>query len=200
MDVNAWNDRYSAEALPYGADPNSFLAAQAAHIPPGPLLCLAEGYGRNAMWLAGEGHAVTAVEQSGVAIERGRALAKERGVAVDFVQADLAAFDLGESTWSGIVSVFAHLPVELRADVHARVVRALAPGGVFILEAYAPAQLGFRTGGPRDVTLLMTRDALVRELSGLEFVVAQEVEREVIEGVLHKGRAAVVQVVGRKPA
>ena len=198
MDVHAWNDRYSADALPYGPEPNAFVVAQAPQIPPGPVLCLAEGYGRNAMWLATKGHAVTAVEQSPVAIARGRALAVERGIAVDFVQSDLAAYDLGEAQWSGIVSVFAHLPAALRGDVHARVVRALAPGGLYILEAYAPAQLGFRTGGPRDVSLLMTRDALVEELAGLDFVLAQEVEREVIEGVLHKGGAAEVQVVGRK--
>lgn len=198
MDVHAWNERYAAEALPYGLEPNTFVVAQVAQIPPGPVLCLAEGYGRNAMWLATQGHAVTAVEQSSVAIARGRALAADRGVTVDFMQSDLAAYDLGEWRWSAIVSVFAHLPAELRADVHARVVRALAPGGVFILEAYAPAQLGWRTGGPRDVSLLMTRDQLVEELAGLDFVVAQEVEREVVEGVLHTGRAAVVQVVGRK--
>lgn len=198
MDVHAWDERYSADTLPYGLEPNGFVVEQARHIPSGPVLCLAEGYGRNAMWLAAHGHAVTAVEQSSVAVARGRALAAERGVAVDFVQSDLAAHDLGEAQWSGIVSVFVHLPPALRADVHARVVRALAPGGVYILEAYAPAQLGYRTGGPRDVSLLMTRDQLVEELAGLDFVVAQEVEREVIEGVLHKGQAAVVQVVGRK--
>ncbi len=198
MDIDAWNDRYSAKTLPYGTEPNDFVAAHGALIPPGPVLCLAEGYGRNAMWLAAQGHAVTAVEQSPVAIARGRALAADRGVVVDFVQADLATHDLGDARWSGIVSVFAHMPPDLRADVHARAVRALAPGGVFILEAYAPAQLGFRTGGPRDVALLMTRDALATELAGLELVVSQEVQREVLEGTLHKGMAAVVQVVGRK--
>lgn len=198
MDVDAWDARYSADALPYGLEPNGFVVEQTAQLPSGPVLCLAEGYGRNAMWLAAQGHDVTAVEQSPVAIARGRALAAARGVAVDFVQADLADYDLGDSKWSGIVSVFAHLPPDLRGDLHARVVRALAPGGVFVLEAYAPAQLGWRTGGPRDVSLLMSRDQLVQELAGLEFVVATEVEREVVEGALHTGRAAVVQVVGRK--
>jgi SAM-dependent methyltransferase len=198
MDVSDWDRRYSAEALPYGTDPNAFLVSQANEIPPGPVLCLAEGYGRNACWLAARGHAVTAVEQSGMALQRGEALAHERGVQVAFVQGDLTDFDLGTNAWSGIVSIFAHLPPALRKDVHARVVRALAPGGVYVLEAYSPAQLGFATGGPRDTELLMTRDGLLGELAGLEPVLAQEIEREVLEGTYHKGRAAVVQFVGRK--
>ena len=199
MNVSDWDRRFSADALPYGTEPNAFLASQGAQFPAGPVLCLAEGYGRNAIWLAGRGHAVTAVEQSGAGILRGRALADERRVQVAFVHADLGDFDMGSACWSGIVSIFAHLPPALRASVHARVVRALAPGGIFVLEAYAPAQLGFKTGGPRDVELLMSRDALVRELAGLDFAVSHEIEREVLEGPMHTGRAAVVQVVARRP-
>jgi SAM-dependent methyltransferase len=198
MDVHMWDERFGAAELPYGTDPNDFVVAQASAIAPGRVLCIAEGYGRNAIWLAAQGFAVTAIEQSGVAIARGRELAAARGVEVTFVQGDLAEAELGEGTWQGIVSTFAHLPPTLRRDVHARVVRALAPGGVFILEAYSPAQLGHRTGGPRDVALLMTREALVSELAGLDLLVAQELEREVNEGRLHMGMAAVVQLVGRK--
>ncbi len=199
MDVHDWDRRFAAEELPYGTEPNTFLTSQAARLSGADVLCIAEGYGRNATWLAQQGHRVTAVEQSGVGIARARALATARGVAITFVQDDLATFDLGNERWGAIVSIFAHLPPTLRADVHARVVRALAPGGYFLLEAYSPAQLGFRTGGPRDVELLMTSDALRQELAGLEFIVAREVEREVNEGPLHHGPAAVVQVVGRKP-
>lgn len=90
------------------------------------MLCLAEGYGRNALWLAAQGHPVTAIEQSSVGIARAKDLGVERGVEVTWVQGDLADVDLGEGKWSGIVSVFAHLPPALRADVHARAVRALA--------------------------------------------------------------------------
>jgi len=198
MDVSEWNARYAAEELPYGTGPNDFVAEQAGLIPPGPVLCLAEGYGRNALWLAARGHAVTAMEQSPVALARGRILAAERGVAVHFVEGDLATFDMGDGRWSGIVSTYAHVPPALRRDVHARVVHALAPGGVFLLEAYAPAQLGHATGGPKDVELLMSADVLRDELAGLEFLVAHDVERLVHEGPKHTGMAAVVQVVGRK--
>ncbi len=197
MKASDWDERFSGE-LPYGLEPNEFVAEQGHRIPPGPVLCLAEGYGRNALWLAARGHAVTAAEQSTVGIARGTALAAERGLDITWIPGDLADLDMGAGRWSGIVSTFAHLPPALRADVHQRVVRALAPGGVFILEAYSPAQLAYHTGGPKQVELLMTRDGLVRELAGLDFEVAQEIEREVIEGAMHSGKAAVVQVVGRK--
>jgi SAM-dependent methyltransferase len=141
---------------------------------------------------------VTAMDQSPVALARGRALAVERGVSVTFVEDDLARFDLGEGRWQGIVSTFAHVPPALRRDVHARAVRALAPGGVLILEAYAPAQLARTTGGPRDVELLMRAEVLREELAGLDVLIAHEVERAVREGPQHTGIAAVVQVVARK--
>jgi SAM-dependent methyltransferase len=198
MDLSDWNERYSTDELPYGTAPNDFVAEQAALIPPGPVLCLAEGYGRNAIWLAARGHVVTAMDQSPVALARGRALAVERGVSVTFVEDDLARFDLGEGRWQGIVSTFAHVPPALRRDVHARAVRALAPGGVLILEAYAPAQLARTTGGPRDVELLMRAEVLREELAGLDVLIAHEVERAVREGPQHTGIAAVVQVVARK--
>ncbi|HEX4936161.1 MAG TPA: class I SAM-dependent methyltransferase [Gemmatimonadaceae bacterium] len=199
MKASDWDERFSGE-LPYGLEPNDFLREEGDRIPPGPVLCLAEGYGRNALWLAARGHAVTAAEQSTVGVARGKALAAERGRDITWVQGDLADLEMGEGKWSGIVSIFAHLPPDLRADVHRRVVRALAPGGVFILEAYSPAQLGHRTGGPRQAELLMTREGLLRELEGLEFELAREIERDVTEGTLHSGVAAVVQVVGRRLA
>lgn len=198
MNVEEWDERYSAEDLPFGTEPNTFLAEEAGRLSGARVLCIAEGYGRNATWLAARGHRVTAMEQSSVGIAQGKRLAAERGVDVAFEQGDLADYDFGEARWDAIVSIFAHLPPELRADVHARVVRALAPSGLFILEAYTPAQLGFRTGGPKDVALLPTRDQLVRELDGLEFLVARELNREVNEGTRHVGMAAVVQVVARK--
>ncbi len=198
MNVSDWDARFAAEELPYGVEPNTFLVEEAARLSHANVLCIAEGYGRNATWLAAQGHRVTAVEQSGVGIARAKALATERGVQVEWIQGDLETFDLGDSRWDAIVSIFVHLPPEVRADVYARAVRALAPGGLMIVEAYCPAQLGFRTGGPKDVALLPTRELLERELAGLEFLVARELERDVNEGALHHGPAAVVQVVARK--
>jgi hypothetical protein len=111
-----------------------------------------------------------------------------------------ANYHIEPSAWAAIVATWAHLPPMLRRAVHAQVVAGLRPGGVFVLEAYTPAQLAFGTGGPKDPALCMTLVALRDELSGLEFLVARECERDVIEGTGHTGRSAVVQVCARRPS
>jgi SAM-dependent methyltransferase len=194
-----WDERFSSPDYVYGTEPNTFVAAMASRIPAGPVLCLAEGEGRNAVHLARLGHAVTAVDQSAVGLAKAARLAAARGVALTTIVADLAHYSISPSIWSGIVATFAHLPPPLRRAVHAQVVAGLRPGGVFILEAYTPAQLVFGTGGPKDPSLCMTLVALRVELAGLVFEVARECERDVVEGTGHTGRGAVVQIVARRP-
>lgn len=198
MDAQFWNERYNVPGHVYGEAPNAFVAESASHIPPGPVLCLAEGEGRNAVHLATLGHDVTAVDQSEVGLAKAGQLASSRNVKIKTVLADLAHYPFAPATWSGIVATFAHLPLPLRQRVHRDVVAALQPGGVFILEAYTPAQLAFETGGPKSPELLMTLAALREELSGLSLLVARELEREVREGAGHTGRGAVVQILGKK--
>ena len=151
---NFWNERYRAPHYVYGTAPNDFLASVADQIPPGPALCLAEGEGRNAVFLAGRGHDVTAVDQSSAGLEKARALAQSRGVPLATVVADLANFEIAPQAWAGIVAIFMHLPPVLRRAVLGRAARGLRPGGVFVMEAYTPAQLGRGTGGPNDATLM----------------------------------------------
>jgi SAM-dependent methyltransferase len=196
-----WNERYSEPGFSYGAEPNDFLAANVErYLPPkGEVLSLAEGEGRNAVFLARRGFRVTGVDSSAVGLEKAHALAAKHGVEIESVVADLAAFDLGVERWDGIVSIWCHLPSELRARLHRSVVAALRPGGVFLLEAYTPDQLGYKTGGPSTAELLMTLAAVRNELAGLEFLVAEEKLRAVHEGKYHDGMSAVLQVVARKP-
>lgn len=194
-----WDDRYGCEGYVYGTEPNAFVAAMAERLPAGPVLCLAEGEGRNAVFLAGLGHAVTAVDQSAVGLAKAERLAALRSVRITTVVSDLARFDIGDGAWSGIVATFAHLPPAVRRDVHARVVRGLVPGGLLILEAYTPGQLGRGTGGPKERELCMTLSGLRGELGGLDFEVGNECVREVVEGTGHTGPGAVVQVAARRP-
>ena len=112
--------------------------------------------------------------------------------------ADLADYDLGVGRWDAIVSIFAHMPSTVRIDLHRRVVAALRPGGVVLLEAYTPDQIGRGTGGPGAADLMMTIEGLKSELDPLEFVHAEELEREIVEGVHHTGIGSVVQVIARK--
>lgn len=195
-----WDERFSTPAYVYGTEPNDFLRANAHRLPAGPVLCLGDGEGRNGVHLATLGHAVTSVDGSAVGLEKARRLAASRGVALHTVHADLADYLVDAGSWAGIVSIFCHLPRDLRARVHAAVVRGLAPGGVYLLEAYTPRQLALGTGGPPSVEYLMEPGDLEAELAGLRLERCEELRRPVVEGLVHTGEAAVVQVVGVKPA
>jgi len=198
MDAAFWNDRYAIAGHVYGEAPNAFVAEVAPQIPAGPVLCLAEGEGRNAIYLATLGHRVTAVDQSEVGLAKARRLAKARGVEIETLVTDLANYTIAAGVWAGIVATFAHLPPVLRRRIHGEATAGLQPGGVFILEAYTPAQLKFGTGGPKSPELLLTLAGLRDELSGLELLVGREIERDVIEGSGHTGRGAVVQILARR--
>ena len=195
-----WDARYAEPGWAFGTEPNDFLREQAHHLPRGRVLCLAEGEGRNAVWLAGQGYAVTAVDLSRAGLDKAEGLAKERGVHLDTVCDDLATFTIEPGMWQGIVSIFAHVPVAVRQVVHAAVLTGLAPGGVLLLEAYRPQQIGRGTGGPPDDERMLDLARLRAELGSLEWLVARELEREVIEGRYHTGPASVVQLVARRPA
>ena len=194
-----WDEKYSAEHYIYGKEPNRFLAEHAAELPPGDVLCLAEGEGRNAVYLAGLGFSVTAIDRSQVGMDKAQRLAAEKSVEIQTICADLADFDLGQARWDAIVSIFGHVPPDVRHKVYGSLHEALKPGGVLLLEAYTPDQLGRGTGGPRTADLLLTADMLRAEIPGLDFLYLEELEREVIEGTGHTGLSSVVQLIARKP-
>jgi 2-polyprenyl-3-methyl-5-hydroxy-6-metoxy-1,4-benzoquinol methylase len=152
------------------------------------------------VFLAGFGHSVTAVDQSAVGLAKAARLAAERKAALETRQADLTSFDLGNAVWDGIVSIWAHLPAEARRIFHHRCVAALKPNGIFLLEAYSPRQLSMGTGGPSTPALLMPLADVQKELSGLHFEIAREIQREVHEGGHHNGPSWVIQILGVKPA
>lgn len=194
-----WDTRYGAKEYAYGTMPNDFLVSTADRIPPGRVLCLCEGEGRNGVFLAERGYSVHGVDGSANGLAKAQRLALERGVSITTQVTDLNEFAIAPNTWAGIVSIFAHLPPDLRRRLHREAVAGLRSGGVFILEAYTPAQLDCKTGGPPIRELLPELSALRDELAGLEPVIAQEIFREIHEGALHNGRSAVVQVLAVKP-
>ena len=190
-----WDKRYAAKEYAYGKDPNTFLAEHVAKLPKGKVLSLAEGEGRNAVFLAAQGYEVTAVDASLVGLDKGRQLAEERAVSVEWIHADLSDFSLGENQWDGIVSIFCPLPSLLRQKLHHAVPRALKTGGVYLLEAYTPAQIGRGTGGGNSADVMQTVRSLRAELPGMTFVHLQEQERDVQEGIYHTGKGCVVQAI-----
>jgi SAM-dependent methyltransferase len=194
-----WDERYAATDYFYGTEPNDFVRQRCGTIPTGgDVLCLGEGEGRNAVFLAQQGYRVVALDQSAIGLGKAQQLATERGVRIETVVANLDGYRMEPARWDGIVSIWCHLPRTLRAAVHRQVVDGLKVGGVFLLEAYTPAQLRHGTGGPKDIDLLPTLDDLRGELAGLEFEHAVEVERVIHEGQGHDGLSAVVQIVARR--
>ncbi len=193
-----WDERYSLAEYAYGTQPNDFLREVAPRLPQGRALCLAEGEGRNAVFLAQCGLEVVAVDQSAVGLEKAQRLAASRQAVLQTVVANLDSYAIGDNAWDVIVSIWAHVPPALRQQVHRACVTGLKPGGMFVLEAYTPAQLAFKTGGPPVPELTMTLAALQHELSGLDFLIGRELVREVREGRYHDGQSAVVQVLARR--
>jgi len=192
----AWDERYALDGWAFGTDPNDFLRQEAHRIPPGRVLCLGEGEGRNAVFLAEQGYEVVGVDRSQVGMDKAQGLAQERGVFIETVVSSIEDFDLTEGEWQGIISVFFHLPPELRKKVNQAVVKGLAPGGILILESFTPQQLEFETGGPPHPERLVSLATLEEEFEGLKFLVSHETEREIREGRMHTGWSSVVQVVG----
>lgn len=196
----SWNERYDTQEYVYGKSPNTFLHGSIKHLTPGgKILCVAEGEGRNAVYLATLGYQVTAVDSSSVGLAKAQKLARENNVSLTTVVADLGDFPVETEAWDGVVSIFAHLPEALRAELHNRIAKGLKPGGMLILEAYTPQQIELGTGGPPNAAMTMSLEKLESELPGLEFIHAVELEREVLEGSLHTGLGAVVQLIAKKP-
>lgn len=197
-----WDERYTEEGFAYGTEPNDFLRAEFSRIPKGGrVLCLAEGEGRNAVFLARQGYAVTAVDQSAVGLQKAKNFAAEHGVDITTEVANLADYELGTEAWDGIVSISAHVPPDIRKALHKQVVSGLKTDGVFILEGYTERHLEMAGAGgppPSQKALFMSLDELKIELEGLNFVIGQEVEREISEGKYHQGSSAVVQLVAVK--
>jgi SAM-dependent methyltransferase len=197
-----WDDRCSAADYVYGTEPSDFLAERWALLPGGgEVLCLADGEGRNGVFLAKQGLRVTGVDCSAVGLGKARRLATERGVDLVTQLADLDVWDLGVARWDGIVSIWAHLSPETRASLHPRIARALRPGGVLLLEHYHPRQIAYGTGGPSDPSRMLTLEELQAAFPDWIRLHTFEGERVVIEGSGHDhgGKSYVTQAIFKKP-
>jgi SAM-dependent methyltransferase len=192
-----WDEKFASEAWLYGTEPNAFIKAHADRIAPkSRVLCLAEGEGRNAAFLAAFGHSVLAVDFSARALEKAKALAADRGVAIETEQADLTAWQCGES-FEAITATYLHLPTDQAHGVFEKLLLRLKPGGVFMGEFFAKAQLDYSSGGPKDPALLYEA-ALFEALSehpDLHLSYLEEAIVHLDEGPGHRGEGAVVRVV-----
>jgi len=198
-----WTARYrdAGEDYLFGTAPNRFLASQAAYFGAGvSVLSVADGEGRNAVWLAEQGCAVTATEISPVALEKAAKLARGRHVEVDFVQADILHWEWPRDAYDAVVGIFiqftgaAERPRQLGG-----MKAAVKPGGVLLLQGYTPEQLALGTGGPSALENLYT-EAILREVfADWEIVRLHEHVDTIEEGRAHVGRSALIDLVARKP-
>ena len=193
-----WDDRYNTDEYIFGMNPNAFLVSIIDQIPKGRILCIAEGEGRNAVYLARAGYDVTAVDQSPVGLKKAETLASNHGVSIQTIAANLSDYQIEKNSWDAVISIFCHLPPDLRKDVHNQVAACLRPSGVLVLEAYTPNQLNYDTGGPSNIQLLMTLDELKKEFDGMKFVIGQEIVRDTMDGDQIVGKSAVVQILAKK--
>lgn len=198
-DQSYWNQRYGGDGFIYGTEPNSFLAEH-ANMLVGPVLSLAEGEGRNAVFLAKMGLKVHGVDGSKVGLAKAQMLAQSSSVEIQTEIADLGMFEPVANHYGSVISISAHLPSAVRNRLYPLVERCLKPDGIILLEAYSEDQLGRNTGGPNDLDMLMTCAKIEREFPNCQPIILREVEREVREGTSHTGMASVVQFIGKKRA
>ncbi len=197
MNADFWNERYRADDYAYGVEPNEFLIAQTFK-PKSNILCLAEGEGRNAVYLAKQGHRVTSIDYSLIGLQKTQLLAKNNAVTVDTICADLSTYNFSHEIWDAIICVFGHFPIETRKYVHSQIFNSLKAGGKLVIEAYSKEQLAYKTGGPPDSELLYSINELETDFSDFKTIQIKQIERIVQEGKYHNGLSSVIQLTAEK--
>ena len=179
MDRHGWDDRYEGAELVWRAEPNEFLVSEVDALVAGRALDVACGEGRNAVWLAGKGWQATGVDFSAVGLDKARRLAAERGVVVDWVEADVVEWEPPPAAFDLVIVFYLHLPAELRHRVFVHAMEALATGGTLLVVGHDLANLARGDGGPQDPAVLYRPEDVAGELGGLRVERAISVEREV---------------------
>ena len=199
--AGTWNKRFEGSGYLFGTEPNEYLRTHADRLRPGGrVLCVADGEGRNSVWLARRGMLVDAFDVAEVGVEKAKRLAAEAGVNVHFEVADCDGWPWPVAAYDAIVAIFIQFAdPAMRERLFARIAAALAPGGMLVLQGYTPQQLEFKTGGPPILSHLYTADMLRTAFGGLEIIELDEYVADLSEGNHHVGRSALVGMLARKP-
>lgn len=198
--AGTWNQRFAADGYLFGTEPNEWLREHAGAWQPGQrVLCVADGEGRNSVWLARRGLQVDAFDIAAVGVAKARRLAAEQGVTVDYQVADCDGYAWPEAHYDGVAAIFVQFAdPALRERLFARMRSSLKPGGTLLLQGYTPKQLEYRTGGPPLLSHLYTAQMLREAFAALDIVELREYEAEVHEGSGHSGRSALIGMVARR--
>ncbi len=196
-----WNERFDKEEFIFGKEPNEYLVEQASQYlkPNSSVLCIADGEGRNGVWLAKQGMHVTGFDVSDIALAKANQFAKECQVNIQYSLCDTDGFAWQSNTYDAVVGIFIQFAdPEMRTRIFKQVHQTLKPGGLFILQGYTPKQLEYKTGGPSLLEHLYTED-MIRELShGFDILDLQCYEKELSEGARHTGISALLGMVAKK--
>lgn len=199
MDINFWDKRYKEDGYAYGLEANDFLKSKINELKPhSKILCLAEGEGRNAIFLAAHKHEVTAIDYSIEGLNKLSDLAKERNLNIETICADLTDYKIELNKWDAIISIFGHFPASLRKSIFTQVHGGLKSTGVFLMEAYDKNQLKFKTGGPQVEELLYSAEELESDFQVFNNISIKTHIKEISEGIYHNGISSVIQVVAVK--
>jgi len=198
-ELQRWNMRFSEPDYVFGTAPNRFLASKKDLFRTGRrVLCVADGEGRNSVWLAEQGLEVEAFDFSPPAVEKAKRLAAERGVRVRYEVASVDGWSWPQAKYDVVAAIFVQFAgPEMRARMFARMAQSLKLGGLLLLEGYTPKQLEYRTGGPSQVENLYTAALLREAFRHLEILELREYEAELEEGWRHAGRSALIDLVAR---
>ncbi|MBV7378212.1 SAM-dependent methyltransferase [Maritimibacter dapengensis] len=196
-----WNQRFDTDEYIFGKTPSQFLVSHEGLFAPGlTALAIADGEGRNSVWLAEQGLDVTAMEGSPNAIAKARKLAEERGVDVSFREADIFTYDWDTTNYDFVIGVFFQfMGPDAREDVFAGMKRATKPSGRVLIHGYTPKQLEYGTGGPKAIENLYTEEMLAKAFAGWKIERLESYETELDEGAGHAGMSAVIDLVAQKP-
>lgn len=198
--AGSWNRRFAQHDFLFGTEPNAWLRQHAGLWLPGQrVLCVADGEGRNSVWLARQGMRVDAFDIAEVGVAKARRLAASQAVTVNYTVADCDAFPWPTAAYDGVAAIFIQFAdPALRARLFAHMVASLKPGGVLVLQGYTPRQLEYRTGGPPLASHLYTEALLRSAFADMELLTLSEYEADLAEGAGHHGRSALIGLVARR--
>ncbi len=201
-ELDRWNARFGAEGYLFGTEPNSFLASQRHLLRPGQAaLAIADGEGRNGVWLAEQGLDVLSIDFSPIALAKARQLAERRGVALKTEVVDVAAWEWGAARFDVVAAIFVQFAAPpLRRLMFQRIRDVLRPGGALILQGYRPEQIEYKTGGPSHRENMYTAALLREAFDGFEILHLREHDDAIREGTAHVGMSALIDFAARKPA
>jgi 2-polyprenyl-3-methyl-5-hydroxy-6-metoxy-1,4-benzoquinol methylase len=193
-----WNNRYAEKDFAYGTEPNDFLKDELEKLPAGKILFVCEGEGRNAVFAAKQNWIVEAFDLSKEGKRKASLLAKQNNLSINYQIANASKIEYSENSFHVVVLIYAHFPETIRKSVHEKIIKWLKPGGIVVLEAFNPNQLKNTSGGPKDLTMLYTKEIMTDDFKDL---MVQQISTETIElneGKYHIGKADVIRFVGKK--